>query len=280
MAMTNSIQTCAEHLQGDAQRILETWNERLKQSAPDLVSVLGEMQVQKRCREFLDRFLAFLNEGGDLESDSYRAVRHMLSEFSKETTVRHLAPSDSARFIFALKDALLPHFQDQIGGPALARALPPVLQVLDTLGLYTLEAYVASREQIIKEQHTLLISISVPVIKVWDKIVLVPLIGMLDSSRTQLMMEVLLSAIEEKQSKVAIIDISGIPVVDTLVARHLITTVKATQLMGAECIVTGISARISQTMVQLGIDLSGIVTRSSLADGLRYAMEITGQPIP
>ncbi|MCP4106767.1 MAG: STAS domain-containing protein [Desulfobacteraceae bacterium] len=118
-----------------------------------------------------------------------------------------------------------------------------------------------------------------PVVKVWDRIIMVPLIGMLDSERTQMMMEILLEALENLQAKVAILDISGIPVVDTLVARHLITAASAAKLMGAECIITGVRARIAQTLVQLGIDLGGIVTCTAMADGLQLALEMTDQKI-
>jgi len=151
--------------------------------------------------------------------------------------------------------------------------------LIDRLGVFTFSVYQESREELMREQQRAFMEVSVPVVRIWDRIIMIPLVGMLDSSRTQQMMETMLTALEDYQSKVAIMDISGIPVVDTLVARHLITAASAARLMGAECIITGIRARISQTLVQLGVDLSGFITRTTLADGLQLALKMTDQKI-
>jgi len=136
------------------------------------------------------------------------------------------------------------------------------------------DAFVKQRERLIREQQEALLELSTPVIRVWDKVLTIPLIGTLDSERTQLLMETLLQRIVDTQSRVAILDISGIPGIDTLVANHLIRTVAATRLLGAECIVTGVTSKIAQTLVHLGVDLSGITTRPSMSDGIAMAFEI------
>lgn len=192
-------------------------------------------------------------------------------------TVKNLPPSETALLIFSMKDVIFSIFQSSFEGDDFHKVLLMTNNIIDRLGLLIFDHYLQAKEKLITEQQNIMLELSVPVVTVWDKILMVPLIGMIDSRRTQLMMERLLTAIENTQSKIAILDISGIPIVDTLVARHLIVTISAAKLMGSECIITGISSRIAQTIVNLGVDLTGIVTRSTLADGLKYAVEKTGQ---
>ena len=144
--------------------------------------------------------------------------------------------------------------------------------LLDRLGLFTTEVYQRSREEVIARQQQELLELSTPVVKLWEGVVAVPLIGTLDSARTQVVMENLLTRIVETGAQVAIIDITGVPTVDTLVAQHLIKTVAAARLMGAECIISGIRPQIAQTIVHLGVELENVTTKATLADAIAVAL--------
>lgn len=270
----------AEVLKNRQQEILRLWVEQIRASGKRLVETVGEEDCKRFARDFLEGLTKAMPSGDDIEIETYREVRAINEKLSSVTASKDITPSETATFVFSLKDAMLASLQNAFQQKErLNEVIGAVNRLIDKMGLFTFETFMKSKERIIKEQQRALIEVSVPVVKVWDKILMVPLVGMLDSARTQLVMEMLLTAIEETQSKVAILDISGIPVVDTLVAKHLLRTVSAAKLMGAECIITGIKSRISQTMVQLGVDLTGVVTKTTLADGLRVALNLTGQKI-
>ncbi len=260
--------------------VRDLWQKQLIIQSKDLVELIGLDQVGKITKEVVESMVAVLKEEDLYTGKAYKTLQHQMAEFSKDMTLRNITPTETAQFIFLIKDAIFPVFQDQYGqDKVLVEYILFINTLVDKLGLYTFHTYMESREALIKEQQQAFMEVSVPVVKVWKDIVMIPLVGMLDSSRTQMMMEAMLTSLEETQSKVAIIDISGIPIVDSLVARHLITAANAAKLMGAECLITGIRAKISQTLVQLGVDLSGIVTRTSLADGLQLALSLTNQKI-
>lgn len=259
--------------------IISRWRQTVERDAVPVAEIFGETDLSSLMTGVFDNLTSSVTRGGDVRGTDYEVLLGQLERLSTEATINAVSPSDTARFVFSLKDAIHETLPQAFKAEALADSILLVNNVIDQLGLYTFETYVKSRDAVIKEQQKAILEVSVPVVKVWDKILLLPLIGMIDSSRTQLMMETLLGAIEDTQSRVTILDISGIPIVDSLVARHLIMTAAAARLMGAECIITGISSRISQTMVNLGADLTGVVTRSSLADGLRLALELTEQNI-
>ncbi len=162
---------------------------------------------------------------------------------------------------------------------ALGDELWKLTQTLDSLGLITIEAYQASRQQIIERQQQELLDLTTPVVRLWDSIVALPLIGTLDSERTQVVMESLLDSIVENEAAIAIIDITGVPTVDTLVAQHLLKTVAAARLMGAECIISGIRPQIAQTIVHLGVDLGDVVTKATLAEALKIALRRVGMTV-
>ena len=186
-------------------------------------------------------------------------------------------PREMASFVFSLRPILFRHLQENLGETGdLVSAVSRVSQMLDHLGLYTTEVYQQSREKIIQRQQEELIELSTPVVKLWDGILAVPLIGTLDSARTQIVMESLLQKIVETGSTVAIIDITGVPVVDTLVAQHLLKTVAAARLMGTQCIVSGIRPQIAQTIVHLGVDLEKVVTKANLSGAFVVALEARG----
>ena len=259
---------------------LRLWVTQLFQSSKRLVSMAGEENLKRMASQLLDDTFRAIPSGPDTQSAGYADVRKTVEGISGELAAKDVTPSETAMFIFSMKDAylssLLSNFEDK---ERLNEVTVAMNRILDGIALITFESYGRKREHLIKEQQKALLELSTPIVKVWDRILLVPLIGVLDSQRTQMVMESLLTSIEETQSKVAILDISGIPIVDSLVAKHLIRTVSAAKLMGAQCIITGIRARISQTMIQLGVDLSDVTTRSSLADGLRVALDATGMKI-
>ncbi|HSI55186.1 MAG: STAS domain-containing protein [Ramlibacter sp.] len=235
-----------------------------------------EAETESQSRDFLATFSAAVQKSYDeeLTGDRWDDVRSSLANLSKNRAIAGSSPSQTATFVFSLKkplfDALRRTYADD------ARRLNEetwlASSVLDKLGLVTVEAHQKGREQVINRQQQELLDLSTPVIKLWDGIVAVPLIGTLDSERTQVVMESLLEAIVENEATVAIIDITGVPTVDTLVAQHLLKAVAAARLMGADCIISGIRPQIAQTIVHLGVDLGDVVTKATLADALRIAL--------
>ncbi len=236
----------------------------------------GEAETETQSREFLNTFSSAVQHSYDenLAGERWDDVRSTLGALSKERAISGSSPSQTATFVFSLKkplfDALRRTYADD------ARRLNEetwlASSVIDKLGLVTMEAYQKGREQVISRQQQELLDLSTPVIKLWDGIVAVPLIGTLDSERTQVVMESLLEAIVENEATVAIIDITGVPTVDTLVAQHLLKAVAAARLMGADCIISGIRPQIAQTIVHLGVDLGDVITKATLADALRIAL--------
>jgi rsbT co-antagonist protein RsbR len=205
----------------------------------------------------------------------------MLGELSRSCSVRGSSPSETAAFIFTLKKPLFAYLRQELAADveALADETWSTTELLDRLGLYTTEVYQKAREEIIVRQQQEMLEISTPVVKLWEGILALPMIGTLDSSRTQIAMESLLQRIVETGSAIAIIDITGVPTVDTLTAQHLLKTVTAARLMGAECIIRGIRPQIAQTVVHLGVDLGPVVTKATLADALALALKRTGRVV-
>ncbi len=240
--------------------------------------MITEDDLKKECTEFLKLLNFSLKqvEGNvdEIESPAWQEIRSFLNALSKERGQQGFSPSEIATFIFSLKkplfDLLSNEFKHEMD--RLAKGIWQITILLDKLGLYTIECSSKVREKIIKQQQEEMLELSSPVIKLWDRIVALPMIGTLDSNRTQIVMENLLQSIITFEAEVAIIDITGVPNVDTLVAQHLLKTVTAAGLMGAECIISGMRPQIAQTIVHLGIDLEGVVTRATLADALILAI--------
>ena len=223
-----------------------------------------------------------LQEGGSTSTlgNAWEPVRRMLSEVSKARSLQGFTPSETATFIFSLKRPLFNLCGREVTDAKEFGALTwSVTELLDGLGLYTMEAYQKSREEVINRQQEEMLELSTPVVKLWDRILALPMIGTLDSSRTQVVMETLLQKIVETGSEIAIIDITGVPTVDTLVAQHLIKTVTAARLMGAECIISGIRPQIAATIVHLGVDLGNVITKASLADAFVLALSKMGRSV-
>jgi rsbT co-antagonist protein RsbR len=242
---------------------------------------ISESELRNQSREFLN-LLQQATQGGsvtDIQGSSYGRVRDMLGDVSRSRGLQGFSPSETATFVFSLKRPLFSRIRKELATDAdsLATVTWSATELLDKLGLYTTEVYQKSREDVITRQQQELLELSTPVVKLWDGILALPMIGTLDSARTQIVMESLLQRIVDTGAHIAIIDITGVPTVDTLTAQHLLKTVTAARLMGADCIISGIRPQIAQTIVHLGVDLGAVITKATLADALRRALEMTGQ---
>jgi rsbT co-antagonist protein RsbR len=221
---------------------------------------------------------------GDLDSIEGRAwddVRHVLTEISQMRAKQGSTPGETAHFVFSLKQPLFARLRAELAKSPdlLAEDTWTTSTLLDSLGLFTIEVFQRSRDQIIARQQQELLELSTPVVKMWQNILALPLIGTLDSARTQVVMENLLQKIVDTGAAIAIIDITGVPTVDTLVAQHLLKTIAAARLMGADCIISGIRPQIAQTIVHLGVNLEDVITKATLADAFMVALERTGATI-
>ncbi|MGH8002966.1 MAG: STAS domain-containing protein [Brasilonema sp.] len=245
--------------------------------------LLKETELQQECREFLSLLKKAVQHDNlfNVQSSQWRSVREMLTSISRTRSQKGFTPSETATFIFSFKQPLFTRLRQEHAGDATALVEDTWLAttLIDQLGLLTVETYQKTREEVINRQQEELLELSTPVVKLWDGILALPIIGTLDSSRTQVMMESLLQKIVETGSEIAIIDITGVPTVDTLTAQHLLKTVTAARLMGAECLISGIRPQIAQTIVYLGVDLADVVTKASLADAFLLALKRLGVTI-
>jgi rsbT co-antagonist protein RsbR len=243
--------------------------------------LLKEHELREASRQFLDLFVTALEDNADVSTPSWKPVKEFLGELSRVRANQGFSPSETAMFVFSLKQPVFDvvQRQNQHDVKALADNLWSMTVLLDKLGLYTMGVYQQSRDAIIQRQQQEMLELSTPVVQLWDEVLALPLIGTLDSTRTQVVMEALLQRIVETSARIAIIDITGVPTVDTLVAQHLMKTVSAARLMGADCIISGIRPQIAQTIVHLGVNLRDIVTKSTLADAFRVALQRTGSTV-
>jgi len=227
--------------------------------------------------ELLATLTTALDKGDlDIRSNNYAGPRALLAEMSRDWARRGFTPTETVSSVFSLKETLFA-LADGAGEPQ--QTVVTISRWIDTLGLYTFEAFARAREQVITEQAEQLLELTTPVVKLWEGVVAVPLIGTLDSARTQIVMEKLLQTLVDTGSEHAIIDITGVPAVDTEVAQHLLKTVVAARLMGAECTISGIRPQIAQTIVHLGVDLGDVTTKATLADAFRVALSRTGRVV-
>ena len=253
--------------------ILERWIS--KQKAED--NYFNADEQQQDSEELLDAFLSALDDHNidDRNAREFDKVYEILMGISVSRAKRGFSPRETGVYLFSLKESLLETLAEGIGDPEkLYTDSLKVSKIIDNMTILTFEGYIKGREDVIARQTDEITEISTPVIRVWDGVVALPIIGTLDSSRTQVIMENLLVQIVETGSTIAILDISGVPAMDTLVAQHLIKTVSATRLLGAECIISGIRPEIAQIVVHLGIDLSNIITKSTLANALQTAFNM------
>ena len=267
-------------LKNSAPEILNAWLLGLKSTKPGGDGRLSDDDLRTQAADFLER-LQKVDPGaevGDLDSAAWQDVRTFLDDLSRSRAAHGFTSSETASFVFSLKRPLFDHLRKASGGNAeeLANETWRTTELLDALGLHTVKAFQKSREELIRRQQEELLELSTPVVKLWDGILALPMIGTLDSARTQVVMESLLQRIVETGAELAIIDITGVPTVDTLVAQHLLKTVTAIRLMGADCIISGIRPQIAQTIVHLGVDLQGVITKATLADALTLGLRRLG----
>ncbi|MFF4652292.1 STAS domain-containing protein [Streptomyces sp. NPDC001380] len=265
----------ANLLSADGGRLAEAWVERVSTSLRNRMSTV---ELDRELRELYDALVEALRRGaGGVHDENFSEVRALLTEISRNRARQGFTPGETAVSVFALKEVLEPRLTS--GSSADIGAYLRLSRLLDEFGLFTMETYSQTREEIISAQAEQLLELSTPVVKIWDGVIAVPLVGTLDSARTQVVMEKLLQALVDTGSEQAIIDITGVPAVDTQVAQHLLKTIVAARLMGAECTVSGIRPQIAQTIVALGIEFGDIVTKASLADALRHALGRTGASV-
>ncbi|MFF7331717.1 RsbRD N-terminal domain-containing protein [Streptomyces sp. NPDC008150] len=242
--------------------------------ADSLGGRVSRAEVHQELSEIYAALVTALGSGStDGHDEAFAEVRALLTELSRNRAMRGFTPSETAVSVFALKQVLEPVM---IGEGSDPEAYLRFAALLDTLGLFTIEVYTGAREELISAQAEQLMELSTPVVKLWDGVIGVPLVGTLDSARTMVVMEKMLQALIDTGSEQAIIDITGVPAVDTEVAQHLLKTVVAARLMGAECTISGIRPQIAQTVVALGIEFGDIVTKATLADALRHALRRSG----
>jgi len=260
--------------------ILTDWIDLLAKSGGRTVD---RAEVEHHARAFVRLLVEAMevDATGKTDGRAWTKMRDLLADISASRARHGSTPSETASFVFSFKEPLFARLQQEYRSDAesLARELWTATLLLDQLGLFTTEAFRKSREDIIVRQQRELLELSTPVVSLWEGILAVPLIGTLDSERTQIVMESLLQRIVDTGASIAIVDITGVPTVDTLVAQHLLKTVGAARLMGAECIISGIRPQIAQTIVHLGVDLGGVATKATLADAFVLAMGRVGATV-
>ncbi|HEY6434252.1 MAG TPA: STAS domain-containing protein [Acetobacteraceae bacterium] len=262
--------------------VLTEWLDSQKRMSRVAASPERQAEVTTQSTQFLDelRHCATSTTSDDITGTAWAPMRAVLENVSRARALQGYSPAETATFVFSLKQPLFRLMQRELGRDAdrFAEASWKATQLLDGLGLYTIEAYQKTREEVIARQQQELLELSTPVVQLWEGILALPLIGTLDSARTQIVMENLLEQIVARSADIAIIDITGVPTVDTLVAQHLIKTISAARLMGADCIISGIRPQIAQTIVHLGLELN-VVSKATMADALALALRRSGKAI-
>ena len=262
--------------------ILSDWMKELTSSGIRRDDLMKEGELRQQAQDFLrltrQATAAAGGRARDIQAPQWSDVRDLLGDMSRTRAAQGFSPSQTATFIFSFKRPVFTRLRMEAGRDAdtLASDVWDATELLDKLGLYTTEVFQKSKEEIINRQQQDMLELSTPVVKLWEGVLALPMIGTLDSARTQVVMETLLQRIVETGAEIAIIDITGVPTVDTLVAQHLLKTVTAARLMGADCIISGIRPQIAQTIVHLGVNLGDITTKASLADAFTLALQRVG----
>jgi rsbT co-antagonist protein RsbR len=273
----------AHSLRKHHKQLLTEWVRNLQAGASDGRKVrISPQELSTQADEFLQLLTAVVAANSeDRNSAQFKELQGFLENLSRSRVQQGFGSAETATFIFSFKQPLFTVLRTEAGSDAnlFAQEIWSATQLLDELGLITVSTYQRTREEIINRQQLEMLELSTPVVKLWDGILALPMIGTLDSARTQIVMEALLQKIVETGSQLAIIDITGVPTVDTLVAQHLLKTVAAIRLMGADCIISGVRPQIAQTIVHLGVDLAGVTTKANLADALALALKRTGNTL-
>ena len=245
--------------------------------------LIKESELQSQTHQFLTALVEGLRSGSmaDIETPAWESARELMRSISTSRALQGFTPTETATFILTFKQPLFHILRKELGGnpEEMFREIWDGTLLLDKLALYTMEAFMTTREQLIKRQQQELMELSTPVVKLWEGILALPIIGTLDSARTQVVMESLLETVVRTNSRFAIIDITGVPTVDTLVAQHLLKTITAARLMGAECVISGVRPQIAQTIVHLGIDLAQVITKAKLSDAFALCLQKSGRSV-
>ncbi|WP_262710310.1 STAS domain-containing protein [Mucilaginibacter psychrotolerans] len=277
-AYFNQGQKIYQLLQKQKKTILELWMKNQLADEGLREDLISNDELRSQSEELVNSLVGNLSSENfsNIDSEEWSPVIEILGGIAITRARQGFSPRETGNFIFSLKEALLDVLQQELAGnlQALFTESLKINRIMDNLSVITFETFIKGREEVILRQTDEIAEISTPVIRIWNGILALPIIGTLDSARTQIVMENLLQEIVETGSSIAILDISGVPAVDSLVAQHLIKTVSATRLMGAECIISGIRPEIAQTVVHLGIDLSNIITKASLASALAHAFKV------
>jgi rsbT co-antagonist protein RsbR len=260
--------------------ILSGWMEEMGRSIRR-VDLMSDTEFKVQAKELLGLFMKATQNGSEADSQEFAPIREFLKDIAKTRMEQGFTPADTALFVLSLKQPIFNVLQESFkANPAeLVTEILDSGNLLDRLSMFTVDTAIEFRDQVIGRQQEEMLELSTPVVKLWDGVLALPLIGTLDSARTQVVMESLLSAIVETNSQIAIIDITGVPTVDTLVAQHLIKTITAARLMGADCYLSGIRPAIAQTIVHLGIDLIDVQTKAKLADAFAMALSRLGKAV-
>jgi rsbT co-antagonist protein RsbR len=274
--MAKSRINATDILKSDSRIILSDWLSELRALGED--SRISASEIEAQAGDFLRLVTRASQENLDPTTPAWEDVREFLAGISRSRALQGLSPQETAMFVFSLKRPLFTRLQAMAAKEpqALARETWVITELIDKLGMHTANTFQRAREEVISRQQEELLELSTPVVKLWDRVLALPMIGTLDSARTQIVMESLLQRIVETGAEIAIVDITGVPTVDTLVAQHLLKTVTAIRLMGADCIISGIRPQIAQTIVHLGVELQGVTTKATLADALALALRRTG----
>jgi rsbT co-antagonist protein RsbR len=273
----------AELIQKHEGEILQDWVQAQMTAATARPDLMQKAELEDQSREMLQalRHALASGDGSDIKSSSWQGLRDILASISQSRARQGFSYAETATFVFSIKEPIFARLQrDLAKDPAALAAETWLINVLiDKLALHTIEVFQKGREDVIARQQRTMLELSTPVVELWEGILALPLIGTLDSERTQLVMESLLTRIVETGAAIAIIDITGVPTVDTLVAQHLLKTVAAARLMGADCLISGIRPQIAQTIVHLGVELGDVTSKATLAGAFAVALKRTGLAI-
>jgi rsbT co-antagonist protein RsbR len=264
-------------LSESAADILTDWLNRLSASPDPRLPV---SELERQCNTIVTRLAQACRDGTNVDAQSFAPLRDILADLSRTRALAGFSPTETATFILSLKQPLFARLRAVLGTDAERLATETLIssELVDALGLFMMESYQRAREEVIIRQQTEIAELSTPVVRLWQGILALPLIGTLDSARTQVVMENLLDSIVRYEADIAIIDITGVPTVDTLVAQHLLKTVAAARLMGADCIISGIRPQIAQTMVHLGVELN-VISKANLSDAFALALRRVGKMV-
>ena len=270
-------------LKKNGKDIQAAWAKDLAATLPTGKGRISAIELEQQTTEFMKLLTAAAEHanGSDISAAEFKPIRDFLEGVSRSRALQGFTADETATFIFSFKKPLFMQLRAEAGKDAdrLAEETWRATALLDSLGMYTIRTFQKSREDVINRQQREMLELSTPVVKLWEGILALPMIGTLDSARTQVVMESLLQKVVDTGAQIAILDITGVPTVDTLVAQHLLKTVTALRLMGAECIISGVRPQIAQTIVHLGVDLQGVTTKANLADALALALKRTGSKL-